>query len=312
MRHLLAVAAVALAAVPTSSAAVDRGLTAPGTVGALEVTGPEVAYSAAGSCVEVRVWDTADRGNRRYGRHCFPRTSTGSGVAGVAVAGRRALWLSYTGGNLREWSLWTASRTAPRPRLVAAATRDVDDPAPIVLGSAQDGAIPYALDRRVVALRPSGARAFAWDAPERVAAVTAGQQGYVVTLAGGDLVTLNVRGEPVRRHGFAPERPKAAVLGPSVLIVHLEGRLLVRGNAGDRSLPLPRNARFLGVAAGIVAYAAGGELRLLRLSDGADVRFRGLPLHFRAGLDRRGLGYGWNRRVSWVGIAQVTAAFRGT
>lgn len=312
MKLLLLPALAALAAVvavPGASGAADRSLAAPGLVGALEVTGPEVAYAAAARCVEVRVWDTADRGNRRYGRHCFERTSTGSGVAAVAAAGRRALWLAYTGGNVREWMLMTASRTARTPRVLRFVARDVDEPAPIVLGTASDAAIPYAVDRSVVALRPNGARAFAWEAPERVTAVSAAGRGYAVSLAGGDVVTLNARGEPVRRHSFGPERPKASLLAAPGLIVHLDRRLLVRGAAGDRTLPLPANARFLGFASGVVAYASGGELRLLRLRDGADVRFRRLPPGFRADLDRRGLGYGHGRRVFWVGIAQVAAGF---
>jgi hypothetical protein len=301
----------ALVAAPGAAGAVDRGLAAPGLVGTLEASGPEVAYAAAGRCVEVWVWDTADRGNRRHGRHCFERTSTGSGVAAVAVAGRRALWLAYTGGNTREWSLWTSSRTAPRPRLLRFVARDVDAEPPIVLGTAYAGALAYAVGRSVVALRPSGARLFAWEAPERVVAVAARRQGFAVMLAGGDVVTLSPAGTPVRRHAFGPERPRAAALAAAGLVVHLDRKLLVRGAAGERVFPLPANARFLGLASGIAAYGSGGELRLLRLSDGADVRFRGLPQGFRAELDERGLAYGWNRRVSWVGLPQVVAAFRG-
>jgi hypothetical protein len=310
MRTLFAAVAVALVAVPGAAGAVDRGLNAAAPAGVLEVTGPELAYATAGGCVEIRVWDTADRGNRRYGRHCFARTSTGSGIADVAVAGRRAVWLAYTGGNTREWSLWSASRGAPRPRQLRLVSRDVDAPPPLVLGTAYDAGIPYALDRTVIVLRPTGARAFAWEAPERVLAVTAGQPGYAVTLAGGDVVTLDGRGEPVRRHAFA-ERPRAAMLATPGLIVHLPGRVLVRGSDSERSFPVPVNARFLGFASGIVAFASGSELRLLRISDGADVRFRTVQAGFRAGLDRRGLGYASGRRVSWVGIEQVAAAFRG-
>ena len=54
-------------------------------------------------------------------------------MATVSIAGRRAVWLHYTGGN-REWSLFTATTRAPRPRQLAFIPRDVDEPAPIVLG----------------------------------------------------------------------------------------------------------------------------------------------------------------------------------
>ena len=58
----------------------------------------------------------------------FPRsatacesTSTGTGIAGVATARGRVLWLYYAGGNLRDWLLYTASvgtRTPKRLRFV--------------------------------------------------------------------------------------------------------------------------------------------------------------------------------------------------
>jgi hypothetical protein len=294
------VAAVSLAlAAPAAGAA--RSVAAPGPVRALSLTGYEVAFAAEAGrgCTEVRVWDTADRGVRRYGRHCFPATSTGSGVAAVAVAGRRALWLSYTGGNVREWSLWTASRTAPAPRRIRFAAADVAGPAPILVGQAAEHALVYAVDRTVIALQPSGARLFVWEAPERVTDVSAGTTGYAVVLAGGDVATLNRSGAVVRRHTFPRGEVLAATLGAPGLIVHLRGSLLVRRD-GDRRLPLPAGARFHGFAQGAVAYSTNAELRLLRLADGRDVPLRRVAAAgSHAALGRLGLARAAGRTVSF-------------
>ena len=299
--------AAALGAAAPAAAATDRGVAANGPVAHLATTGYEVACAAAaGRCHEVRVWHTADRGVRRYGRHCFAATSTGSGVAGVAVSQGRALWLTYTGGNIREWSLWTATRRAPAQRRIRFVARDVDAPPPLVLGGATDEALPYAVDRTVVALRPNGARIFAWEAPERVTAIEATGTGYAVVLAGGDVVVLNARGEHVRRHDFAPGEVRAAVITASGLLVHLPGRLLVRLHE-DRTLPLPPDARLAGFAANVVAYASGQELRLLRLRDGRDVQLRRLAPGFHADLHRLGVGYASGSRVSWVVRSRVLA-----
>ena len=63
-----------------------------------------------------------------------PQTSTGTGIAGIESSAARVLWLSYTGGNTREWSLYTATTSARKGRLLRFVARDVDGPPGIVLG----------------------------------------------------------------------------------------------------------------------------------------------------------------------------------
>ena len=57
-------------------------------------------------CHEVRLWNVATRADRRLASHCFVSSSTERRL-GVIASGGRGLWLTYTGGNIREWSLWT-------------------------------------------------------------------------------------------------------------------------------------------------------------------------------------------------------------
>ena len=71
--------------------------------------------STSSGCHEVRLWNVATRTDRRLASHCFVCASTGSGVAGAIATGAAALWLTYTGGNIREWSLWTKGRLANAP-----------------------------------------------------------------------------------------------------------------------------------------------------------------------------------------------------
>jgi hypothetical protein len=297
-----------VAAVATLAAVADaraNGFRAAAPVEALAKTGLEVAYADeyGRGCHEVRVWSVADRGVRRYASHCFASTSTGSGIARAVVAGGRALWLTYVGGNTREWTLWTKSRTSGARRLQFAA-RDVDLPSPIVLGASERHVV-YALGTTVVGLAPNGARAFAWTAPQAVVAITGSPSGYALQLDDGDVAVLSAQGRHTRTHGFAAGEVRAAVVLPG-------NELLVQSAAGfvrdGVTHAVAKGARFLGYSGSVVAYGYGAQLRLLRLSDDRTVVYRTLAPRFHADLDRRGLGYASGRTLGFDTWAAVTAA----
>lgn len=304
----LALLGVCCAVLTAATPAAARELRAVGPVGALAATAAEVAFAAEyrPGCHELRVWDTGDRGVRRYASHCFAATSTGSGIAEVAVSGRRALWTTYTGGNIREWSLWTTSRTS-RSRRIEFQARDADAPGPFVVGAAWEGSLPYAFDATVVVLRPSGARRFALRAPDRVVALSAHTRGYAAVLENGRLLTISRDGRPLREHVFA-EPVQAAVLAAPGLVAKTPSGIEIRNGSSVRRLPLPSGTRFLGFSEGVVAYARGAQLRLLRLRDGNDVLLRTLEPRFRAQLGRRGVGYASGRRVGFVAWREVVGA----
>src|SRR5215218_1022863 len=114
-------------------AATIAALVAPAPVQALAFDMPLLAYASVHSapdCDRIRVWSRATRRTVRLGRTTScEQTSTGSGIAALSIAGNRALWLHFTGGNIREWSLFTATTEAPRPRRLRFIARDVDAPA---------------------------------------------------------------------------------------------------------------------------------------------------------------------------------------
>ena len=306
--HRFLLPAVVLTLVPGAGAAPARELPLPGPLSALSVSNATVAYAAAfrRGCHEIRIWGHDDGSNRRVASHCFADTSTGSGVAGVISTYGRSLWLTYTGGNIREWSLWTKGYRAPTRRITVRAA-DVDGPPPILLGRIWEGSLPYATERTIVVLEYDGSRRFALTAADRVVALSAHSGGYAAVLANGKVVTISAEGKPLRTHAYDPGVAQEAVLTRQGLVVKTTAGLEVHGAGTVRKLPLPSGAKFFGLTEGLVAYGTTRELRLLRLADGRDSLFRPFAPGFRAGLARRGLAYGSGRTLGFATWSQVKA-----
>jgi hypothetical protein len=84
------------------------------------------------------------------------------------------LWVSYVGGNIRDWTLWTSVPGTSSPKQIRTISRDVDLPGPFAIGPGDQDVLPYGQDAQVIALHADGSRRFAWNAPARVIAVAAG------------------------------------------------------------------------------------------------------------------------------------------
>ena len=275
----------------------------------MTIAGTEVAYADEyrAGCHEVRLWDVATRSDRRLASHCFPQTSTGSGVAGAIATGERALWLTYSGGNIREWSLWTKSvRTAPKR--IAFVAADVDGPAPVVLGRVWEGSLPYALGAKVIVLAPNGSRRFTLTAPDRVVALSAHSRGYAAVLASGNVLTISPAGAVLREWVYEPGVAQDAVLAAPGLVVKTRDGLEIRNGDTIRDVALPRGARFLGLSEGIVAYGYGRQLRLKRITGGHDTLYRTLEPRFHAQLGRRGIAFGSGRTLGFTAWALVSGS----
>jgi hypothetical protein len=305
MLRILALALV-LMLVPAAAAATARERQTSGPIEAVSNAGTDVAYADkyTGGCHEVRLWNVATRADRRLATHCYESTSTGSGVADVSASGGRALWITYTGGNIREWSLWTKRGTVPTKRL-AFLPADVDGPAPVVLGSAWEGSLPYATGRTIIVLDPNGARRFSLVAADRVAVLSAHTRGYAAVLANGHVLSISPAGKVIRDRTFAPGVVSDAVLAGPGLIVKTTVALEIHGNESVRTIPLARGSRFLGYSEGTVAYGFGRQLRLMRLTGGEDRLFRRLEPRFHAQLGRRGLAYGSGRTLGFAAWATL-------
>ena len=112
------------------------------------------------------------------------------------------MWLAYGGGNIREWSLYTATPKSAKPLRLRFAARNVDGPAPIVLGPGTPVGVPYAVNREIVFLGDDGTRLFKViaDSPVRQVAAGPGPFGIrvVALTADGHIVPLAADGSAGR------------------------------------------------------------------------------------------------------------------
>jgi hypothetical protein len=251
--------------VAATIASAVAAITAPAPVQALALDTPLLAYASgrtARDCDRVRIWNRASRRTTTFGRTTScERTSTGSGIAALSIAGNRVLWLHYAGGNIREWSLFTATTTALRPRRLRFVARDVDAPAPIVLGEGDTtrygDLLPYAVDREVVVLHPNGSRALAWSAPSRVTALGANWGGVAVAVEDGRVFVLE-RGTVETSWTGSPAATAVFLTGNGVATQRGRTIELRTGDALHR-WAVPADARLRDGEGLRVVYTSGGR-----------------------------------------------------
>ncbi len=297
-----------------SAAGADRSVASPGSVVAVARSGSSVAFLSGpykGHCgAHVELWNLVDRSVRRLGKHpdavCSEGPATGSGVTDLAVAGNRALWLAYAGGNLRDWQLFTATATRPQERELEFREVDVDAPAPIVLGVASGSVMPYSVGSTVKALAANGKRLYTWTAPATVTNTTAYRQQVAVFVEGGTCVVLSPSGTVQQTYVFRPGSVQEFALAGIGLVVQLPGgKVEIRKGAAVRTVQLPAAARMLDFAEGIVLYQVGHAIRARRISNGKDTLLR---TGSHAQLESSGLSYAVGKRVFSVAMVKVQAA----
>jgi hypothetical protein len=268
---LLTALVTSLAVAGTGAAATgsvhERSLGAPGRVLTLALTGRHVAFAVDATrkqCPQVQLWlvesDTRVRFPWRL-RGCKEGPSTGFGVQSVAVANTRIVWLSYIGGNLRDWQLWTATPTRRSARQLRFVERDVDAVAPIVLGPGTPEGVPYAVDRELVYLDETGQAIFRVTLPAPARALAARARGHsgvavAVLLANGRILGLDRSGrELVSRE-----------VGPTITAIGLDDRFGIAVQDRNivrfpgRSVTLPAGALMVDVDRGRVLWTRAGDL----------------------------------------------------
>ncbi len=304
--RVVTILVLALLAVPAALSAAPRSVTAPAPVLAVTLDGAQIAYAAgrsAGDCNRVYVWNLRTRAVRKLGRrtHCV-QTSTGNAIASLALAGNRALWLHYAGGNLRDWTLWTATTTKPRPLRLRALTTEADDPAPIVVGRGDGDVLPYAVGRDVIALRANGARRYAYEAEAEVVALAADGGRLAVATRGGVVTLLDAAGAPIQREEFAGELDAVRLTGRMVVVQRGRSHE-IRGPYLEKTWTLPARAELQDVTAGKnvsaskAIYVVGGQVRRIALASGAQ---RQLGLGTSAGAEGARVALANGRRVTLV------------
>jgi len=271
---------------------------------ALSATGSDVVYATSAPapvCPQIVLWRTKAHRTTRFPRSltACESTSTGTGIAGVATAGGRALWLYYAGGNFRDWLLYTATATRPTPKRIRFVERAVEKPAPIVLGRPDEGNLPYALDNIVIDLRPNGSRRWTWKAPGPVAQLAAGNDRVAVQLRDGSTYVMSRTGTPGPVRNLQPGTIRYAAIG----LASQQGTSI---QLGARSFPIGKGATFVDLMRNSLVYQRGSKVRGIRISDGKDVLLaRGTLASFARG----GLAYTSGRVVLWAPWASVQRRF---
>ena len=309
MRPFLALAVAAVTASVASASSADRMVTSPGRVLALARSGMNVAFLSGpykGHCgPHVELWDLVTGGVRKLGRHtdefCSEGPSTGSGVTDIAVANDRVLWLAYTGGNLRDWILYTATPTRPAERQLEFKEVDVDAPPPIVVGTGSEWVLPYAVGSTVKVLSFNGKRLYTWQAPGPVTNMTSYGQQVAVFVRGGRCFVLGPSGTVMQTYTFRPGAVQQFALGGRGLVVQLPGgRIEVHNGRRVRVFSIPRQAKMLDYAGNILLYKLGATLRGRFLFSGKDGALRRATF---GAVETNGLSYAAGNKVgsiAWV------------
>jgi hypothetical protein len=303
------VVATALAAVGGAEAlAPDRTLVSRTSVLDLALTGTTVAYVADEPnelhCARIGVWDTRSGAMSGFDakEQCAEPVSTGQGVWDVSIASTRVLWITYVGGNVREWSLWTrttGSRASRRLRFVA---RSVDDPSPIVIGPGTPAGIPYAVETELVYLGDDGRVVFRRTLASPVRALAADARGRLgvrvaALLASGEVVGLDEGGNQVLATQYPPEAVVALGLDSRLGVTVQTGRDVVFDGGVVR---LPRGARMVDLGQGRVLWSRAGDLGRTTVSGASAVVARGTPVSPALGrIGERGVVWAIGRAVRW-------------
>ena len=284
---LIGLLALTLTAAAPAVLAPGRTVTEPTPVTSLGVTGRSVVYAIGENadrtrCAAVKLWDTGTRGLWTFGesttRICREGLSTGSGVSAVATSGRRVYWVTFGGGNIREYTLWTATPNRKDPRRLADASSDVDSTErPLVLGVGSREGVPYAVQDTITYVAEDGRRLFRASVGSPVSLLAAGAgpgaQRVVAALADGRVVVLTAAGATVRTLQYDPDEVDAVLLALPGPVVQAGTQVRV----GTQTLTLPAGAQLLDFRQGRLVYAQGSQVRSRRVADGADMLLQVAP-----------------------------------
>jgi hypothetical protein len=302
-RTLLPAAAALALAVPAAVPAPGQLIRhTRGFIESLAADGPVVAYDAEGdqpggpACNRVYAWNLATGRVTRVsaGGTCdADSSSTGAGVAQLAVAGKRVAWITNIGGNSESNDrLFAATLPKPMERRLAAVSRfgNVDC---ILTGRTLGGLVgggavlaynlwttvpgdPSSCETKTTSgsLRSIGARGTTLLRAGLDTLVAADADGGRIAVAHSDgTVTLfSSKGAPLQTIGVEPAKD-VALSGNRLVVLTKTRRIQVYNTQTGRAelgRLVPAVAGHLAADGGIAAYAVGASLHVLRLATGRD------------------------------------------
>jgi hypothetical protein len=241
------------------------------TVTSLAADGDYVAFasmSTTADCDRAFIWRRLPRRTFQLGKK--QRCAGEHGVAGIAINGGRALWLTWVGGKIRDWQLWTATTTRTAPRLLQSAMsdlRNVDARQPIVVGSAGGGLLPYAVDSTVTTLRANGSTAFSWTASSPVVALAAADGRVAVAEEGERVTVLDAKGRIVSVDVYASD-VSAVAFAANGLIAQRGEALELRRWAATHEYVIAPDSHLDSAAGKWAVWSGDGLVHVLQLPDG--------------------------------------------
>jgi hypothetical protein len=223
------------------------------------------------------------------------------------MSAQRSLWIQYAGGNLRDWQLFTATRTKTKPRQLAFIEQDVDLPAPVVVAQGTLAAVPYAVRQTVTYLGDNGAAVFKWTAPAPVRLLASGYgpggAQVAAVLDSGAVYLLAGTGRVVGSYTYPAGAVTAVALAPAGLVVQNGVSVEIRKGGHTTALTLPKGAKMFSYGEGRVYYSVGGKLLARKVSTGA-VTVLVAPLAGRTAIGSFATagGFAWaiGNRISWA------------
>jgi hypothetical protein len=314
-RHVLVLLALT-GLLATSTAA--WALQAPGRtqvrsapVTAIALTHASIAFAVGRTktdCDHVELWNPDTHGTYRFGQ----RKPCGDlpllfGIGPIGVATNRVVWVSFAGGNLTDWQLWTATTTRKTPRRLAFVERDTMDAPAIVVGDGTSNAIPYAVETEITLIGEKGAPVFRTHASSEVRQITSGEGPYgwrvAALLATGEVTVLDGGGSVVATYPFQLGAVRWIRLAPGGLLVQVPGaKVEIHRGAAVRTIQLKPNAIALDYAEGRILYRVGQTFWLRQISTGTDTILlqgsRRQPI--TPVLDTHGLAWAQGPSVNWA------------
>jgi hypothetical protein len=222
-------------------------------------------------CRHVELWNAASNKATHLGKK-LPCDASGL-LRGPAILGNRVVWASSIGGNLQDWTVWTASTTSPTPKALAKVNGiPTGDPDPVVIGSTAAGVIAYAVGSAVTALRANGSTAWKQTAPAKVTLLASGEaygkgsEVTLVSLADGKAVSVDGSGK-MTPAGTTDGITVLCIIPGGSLIAQKPGMLVVPGSP-PKTIPIAANARLVGCLPDIAIYRVGAKISGLRVSTG--------------------------------------------
>jgi hypothetical protein len=270
--------AVLAACVGVAAAGAASKVTIPArsSVTALAADGTDTSFATTptvSDCDRVFVWQATTRHTVQLGKkqRCKAKSN---GITSLAVTKGRALWLTETGTAVTAVRLWTATATKPTPKPLVTAMRDIQstDPAPILVGSAGGGLLPYAMDSTVTVLRSTGIPAYTWPASGRVVAMSARSGRVAVAQEGARVTVLDSTGHIVSVDLFANEVSAVALTAKGLLVQRGTTLELRRGTGAEaHQYTVPATAQLDDADSRWAVWSDGKLVHVIRLPDGAPV-----------------------------------------